>query len=130
MSVRCSAETVPFKINVWKGEWLSLDDNDRVDTGFKSLNGYLSFLNSKDEGEYFEYAGWQEKDGDYGKIIAEFFEKQGDKVFYVNEHKDAVVGGEDSCFFSARRESLERFCEEWGFDKSKIEVNKPVMQNL
>ena len=128
MSTNTCSETVPFKIKVWGGEW---HGKERSDTKFVSLNKYLEFLANGGE-DVFEYGLWRDCNEiiKYRKLLANLISKEENKVFYVNEHEYENVGGEDTCFFSDERSTLERFCEEWGFDKSKIEVNQPVMQSL
>jgi hypothetical protein len=135
MSSHTEAEPVPFKINVYSGNYSA--DNP---TRFPALNVLLHYLNKtvyeyeagSKRGEQlpeFQENGWKlNPDSEYGRLLTDKLTKDGHEVHYVNENE--AVGAEDICFFSDKQESLEKFCEDWCFDKTKIETGKAVKQTL
>ena len=80
----------------------------------------------------FEYQGWKLVDQmcKYKDLFTDKYTKGDYEVHCVNEHEDAAGGAEDTCFFSDKKGDLEKLCEDWGFDKSKIKAGKAVKQTL
>ncbi len=137
------AEAVPLKINVWFGQQGKKTNSKFLDELLDYLeNTTYDYFVGDEQGQplpEFERAGWkfmdylngEENEGEhYGKLITSVFCKENNKVHYVNESQYASVGEEHTCFFSDSRESLEKFCDDWSFDKSKIEANKAVKQTV
>ncbi|MBI5064867.1 hypothetical protein HZA97_01400 [Candidatus Woesearchaeota archaeon] len=137
------AEPVPFKIKVWFGQQGNKTNSQFLDDLLDYLeNGTYEYFYGSKQGQplpEFERAGWklmdflngEENEGErYGTLITSVFSKENHKVHYVNESKYSSVGEEDTCFFSDDRETLEKFCDDLGFDKSKIEANKAVKQTV
>lgn len=132
------AEAVPFKVNVWGDSC----DKEEPDTGFPFLDKLFYFLErtayehecGSKRGQplpEFNENGWVlDVNGMYGELITNILAKDGQQIHYVNESQFAAGGGEDTCFFSEERSALEQFCDDLGFDKSKIEASKAVQQTL
>jgi hypothetical protein len=80
----------------------------------------------------FNQRGWSldERSGEYKSLLTDRFTKDKYEVHYVNESEDAAGGGERTCFFSDKKEALEQLCEDWGFDKTKIQEDCIVKQTL
>lgn len=131
------AEKVPFKINVWCGM-----DPVSNQTGFSALDAMFDYMeNTTYEHSYgskkdqplpdFVKEGWKlNQNSEYGELFTETLNKNDYQIHYVNESPYANGGAEQTTFFSDSREALETLCEDWGFDKSKIQEDKIVKQVL
>jgi len=138
--------SVPYKTTVWEGESGGMDWWENDTTGYEGLDKFLKDFWNDDmfcedgavhcpEHNPFEYKGWAIKSDDtnWGRdwpdnVETEFcFVKEGNKVYYLNEHQDENDGYELSTFISNEIESLEAFCKDWGFG-TKIEKNAQARQ--
>ena len=139
MSRRTYSGVVPFKVeNVFVG------DNDYEDLAPSPMRELLKAQDTWDEGDPpVVIAGWSHKmcdaqwypkEGARHALLAGKFEKVIDGVthvvFEINEDEYQNGGGVSQSFFADKKESLELFCKDWGFDGSKIEANAPAQQTL
>ena len=125
MGYRTHTQHVPFSITVYNSEF------DRRVTN-RQLAAYLKFIRDE-ENETTEIKGW--------KIPSPLEIRKGDFFVRVLKKKNKVVtqinqspnygGGEMlMTFYANNRETLESFCDDWGFDKSDIEVDETVQQTI
>lgn len=136
MSSRTYSEAVPFKINVWDGD-------EEQKTGYPSLDNLFRYLELSTYEQmhgnpikrtlpHFCWNGWELQSGAtiYRRLCPELLTKENYKVYHINESEYAAGGLILACFFADKKPALEKFCADWGFDKSRIKKNKTVQQRL
>jgi len=127
------SEKVAYKITVWEGNLMQKRGytGSSVSTDIKSLDDYyrkLCFTRSK-----ILVNEWEQESNmsvPYGKLLGvDKLTKGNLAVYHLNESGHPYSDCHQvASFFAEDKKSLERLCEDWGFDRSKIVGDTEVVQ--
>lgn len=126
MARRYVGENVRFKIGVWEKGKFSKDLN----TGNSILDEYLKALDKNSLKDTSLFCGWKpcRIAENYRMLTVNRLENDNYIIYFLNTSPIDAPIYIDATFFSEKKEALEQLCENWGFDKSRIQENSSVQQ--